>query len=182
MDLKTLQERLSCGLITTVSQFKRELDLIWDNCLAYNSAGHALSCIAVDARRAIDLAWNASQQPPRSHALDSLAHVSQRLDEMHNAASQIFRIEPRPIIAPVRIPKYVPRPPAPVAPPPKEDNVAPNRKQLKAIAETLSHTPAAEMKRAWELLTPYIDRDAATFSLSTLPESVLIALKRIVLQ
>jgi hypothetical protein len=181
MDLTTLRHRLLFGQITSVAQFKRELDLIWDNCIAYNKPGHTLSVIASEARKTIDTAWNESEQPGKSHALEKLKDLSQLLDEMKDAASRVFRIEPRPVISPMKIPKFVPHAPVVKPPPPKADEVVPNRKQQKEIAERLSHSPISEMKRAWDLVLPYVEKGSAEFSLSNLPDQVLIELKGIVL-
>jgi hypothetical protein len=182
MDLRTLQDRLASGLITTVSQFKRELDLVWDNCISYNKIGHPLANIAIETRRAVNAVWKESVQPPKSHGLEKIERVRDLLDEMREAAVQVLPMEPRPVIPPLKIPKYVPRPvPPPVAPPAKVEVVVPNRKQQKEIAERLSHSPVSEMQRAWDLLQPHLERGATSFSLNQLPDPVLIELKQLVL-
>jgi hypothetical protein len=184
MDLKTLQERLSSGLITTVSQFKRELDLIWDNCLTFNGPAHALSGIARDARRNIDQVWEESTHPGSSHAVEKLSQLQVLLDQLHGDMSTRIKIDPRPIIPPPKkIPKPLPRSATIEIAPPKVDLV-PNHQQRKLIADILSRTSVTEMRGAWDLLKPYLDRDSRKkrlLSLNGLPDPILIELRKLVL-
>jgi hypothetical protein len=185
MDLRTLQERLCSGQVTTVSQFKRELDLIWNNCVDFNGPTHPLSVIAAEAQRNIDQVWENSSQPAPSHALDRLRDLESLLDVLHTDMSSRIRIDARPMIPPPkRIPRPVPKPAAVEAAPPRVVDVVPNHQQRKLIADKLSRASVQEMRPAWDLLKPFIDHEAQkaqSLSLNALPDPVLIELRKLVL-
>jgi hypothetical protein len=83
MDLKTLHDRLYSGQITTVLQFKHELDLIWENCIHYHGSHNPLSITAAEVQKTIDEVWSQCEHPPPSHALAKLSDLSDIPDEVH---------------------------------------------------------------------------------------------------
>jgi hypothetical protein len=185
MDISTLQQRLCFGQVATVAQFKRELDLIWDNCVAYNGEADAFSAVAMDVKRLIDDIWAQSNFPEPSDALKKLAELRRVLDQMADDAARLIKIESRPVIPPVKnVPTPPPKPPGPAPPPVKKPETPPNHQQKKLIAEKLSTTPSHETKKAWDLLRPFMDKvapDLQTLSLNDIPDDVLTELKRIML-
>jgi hypothetical protein len=189
MDLKTLQDRLRSGQITTVSEFKRELDLIWENCITFNSSIHPLSIIAGQARSQVNERWNACGLPPPSHAVDQLRDLRKVITELQASMSSLLPSRPRPEIPERRaLPKAVPRPPKPkpvvVEQPVKVVEAVPNHPERKIIAEKLRQSPVADMRRAWDIVKPYLNVEAQerkSFLLNSLPDSVLIELKKVVL-
>lgn len=185
MDLSLLKERLYSGLITSVPQFKRELDLIWENCFIFNGTEGQLPSLAKQVKMSIDKVWNESTVPASSNALEQLKKLDEDLDELDSKTSKLLLIEPRPQIPPAKIPKPSPKPveQAP-PPPPKVAEVPPNRQQRKLIAEKLSKSPVNEMRKAWNILKPHLTKEIQErpyLSLDTLPADVLIELKKAVL-
>ncbi|OHT11007.1 Bromodomain containing protein [Tritrichomonas foetus] len=185
MDLRTLQDRLHTGLITTVAQFKQELDLIWDNCAKYNGPAHRLTKLAKQVQSNINKVWDESRRPQPSASLDHLLKLQTVLEELDRKASKLLKIEPRPDIPPAKKP---PRPtPKPVVQPPPQQKVIegpPNHQQRKLIADKLSSSPVNEMRKAWDILKPHLTKEILErpyISLDSLPDDVLIDLKRAVL-
>jgi hypothetical protein len=185
MDFRTLQERLYSGQVTTVSQFKWELDLIWDNCVAYNGDQAVLSQIAIEVKKYIDEIWNECEHPAPSDALEKLQELGTVLDNLADDIYKFIKIESRPVILPVKkVPKPPPKPAAPEPPPVKTIEVVPNHQQRKLIADKLSRASVPEMRKAWDLLRPFMDKsvqERQALSLNDLPDPVLIELKKIVL-
>jgi hypothetical protein len=141
---------------------------------------------AVEVQKSIDTLWGECERPPPSHALDKLRELSGIMDSLHADVSSMIRIPPRPTIPPAKKPPKAQSkaPPQPPPPPVKPVDVVPNHQQRKVIADKLSRSSAVEMRRAWEVLRPFIDKNAQerqTISLNELPDPVLIELKRIVL-
>ena len=187
MDLKTLQDRLYCGLVTTVEEFKKELDLIWDNCELFNGPDHQLTKLAKQVQMNIDNVWRGSRLPAPSTALESLKKLKEVLKRLDSKISNVLNIPPRPDIPPAKKPpKPTPKPqPQPVAQQPKPAEGPPNHQQRKLIAEKLSTTPVSEMRKAWNILIPHLKEGDALekqqISLDNLPDQVLIELKKAVL-
>jgi len=74
MDLGTMGRKL--GVYRTVADFKRDLDLIWENCLLYNTAEYFVDC----ATQMKKLASQLLQMPdPQT---DAMIHPSTPLEEM----------------------------------------------------------------------------------------------------
>jgi hypothetical protein len=182
MDLRTLQERLCAGHIATVAQFRAELNLIWENCVQYNGRSHPLGAAALEAQRALAEVFRRCEAPPPSHALAKLLELRDALDRAHADAAALLRVPPRPFVPPAKKPPKAP-PRAP-PPPPRPADAVPNHQQRKVIADKLSRAPPREMRRAWELLRPFVDasaRERQALSLNALPDPVLVELKRVVL-
>jgi hypothetical protein len=186
MDLKTLQDRLYSGQVTTVAQFKEELDLIWENCVTFNGTQHPLSVVAKEVQITINGVWNESGHPGPSHGLEKMKELLSCLDELYSLGNKLFKIEERPAIPlPKKPPKFSPKTPAvPEVAPVKVVEVVPNHQQRKVIADKLSKGPVDELRKAWDLLKPYFDettQERQYLSLNDLPESVLIELKKVVM-
>jgi hypothetical protein len=186
MDLRTLQERLGSGQVTTVAEFKEELDLIWENCIVFNGPQHHLSLIAFEVRRTIDRVWEESVEPSASHGLEKLKELDGYLDKLYKLGKKLIKIDDRPSIPPAKKPpKFSPKPPAPeVIPPVKVVDLVPNHQQRKIIADKLTNLGVAEMRKAWDLLKPFLNEttlERQFLSLNDLPEGALVELKKIVL-
>lgn len=188
MDLKTLLERLRSGQIISVPQFKYELDLIWDNCLTFNGPQEPLSIQATRAKSIIDEVWSQCDVQNPSHAIDSLKQIRDVLGELHKEALQIIRLpdEKLQIPPPKKPPKKAPKPqPQQVVQVPKIIEGPPNPQQRKLIADKLSNSPVTDMRKAWDIIRPYLNKDdigeRPYISLNNLPADVLIELKKVVL-
>ena len=185
MDLSLLKERLYTGLITSVQQFKQELDLIWENCFTYNGADSKYAKLAKQVKIIVDKVWSESTIPAPSNALDQLKKLDDVLEKLDQKTSNLLRIGPRPQIQPAKTPKPSPKPVEPAPPPPqKVAEAPPNRQQRKLIAEKLSKSPVSEMRKAWNILKPHLTKEIQErpyLSLDTLPTEVLIELKKAVL-
>jgi hypothetical protein len=183
MDFSTLRTRLQSGQVTTVAQFKSQLDLIWQNCLTFNGPIAIISLTACEARRQIDDHWAAFSVPAASHALQNLIELQTALSNLDKMMSVLFPMPPRPPIPAFSLPK----PPPKVVEPPKEKPVGPvpNHAERKAIAERMKQAPVSEMRRAWDVIKPHIDRAAleqGRLSLDSLPGPVLAHLKELVMR
>ena len=183
MDLKTLHDRLLTGQITTVGEFKRDLDLIWNNCITFNGPDHQLSLKAKEAKEMIDEKWEKSTRPGPSAALDKVKDMKGLLDDLYAKWSGILKIDPRPQIPPAK--KFVMKEKEREEPPPKPVETVPNHQQRRMMAEKLSKHSYEEMRRAWEVIKPHLKpnelQESDTFSLNDLPPDALIELKKIVL-
>ena len=183
MDLRTLQDRLYTGQITTVGEFKRDLDLIWNNCITFNGPDHELSLKAREAREMIDETWGKSKRPDESSALEKVKEMKRALDDLYSEWKAILKIDARPQIPPPK--KFLIKEKEREEPPPKPVEVVPNLQQRRMMAETLSKHSYEEMRKAWEVIKPHLKQedlqDKDTFSLNDLPDDALIELKKIVL-
>jgi hypothetical protein len=185
MDLKSLQERLYTGQVTSVFQFKEELDLIWENCITFNGPQHPLSVIAKEVQATVNSVWNESSHPGPSHGLEKMKELQSCLDELYTLGKKLIKLEARPTVpAPKKPPKFSPKPLAPEVVPVKPVEIIPNHQQRKVIADKLSKSSVDEMRKAWDVLKPYFDettQERQYLSLNDLPDSVLIELKKLVL-
>ena len=121
----------------------------------------------------------------QKNALEQLQKLDGILSKLDEDFSKILHLDPRPNITPVKKPKPAPRPQVQTPPPqPKQVELPPNRQQRKIIAEKLSGTPVSELPEAWDILKPHFTKEILErpyLSLDSLPDDVLIALKKAVL-
>ena len=82
MDLKTLQDRLYSGTITSVKQFKSELDLIWSNCIQFNGPGNRYTIIAEEIQKIVDQVWNDSVPPMESNVFEDLEKLDTIMESL----------------------------------------------------------------------------------------------------
>lgn len=182
MDLTTLQKRLRSGVIPNVAEFKRCLDLIWDNCETFNGETHPLAREAQSFRNAINLVWSKCSNPPPLDAIKYLEDMKVKLHRVGEIFEEILDVPPRPNIPPPpKVKPYV----APKITPVKVVEGPPTQMQRKQMADKFMNTPASELKEEWNIIRPYITQDMLTnkqFSLNDLPEGVLINLKKLMLK
>ncbi|KAH0789030.1 Bromodomain containing protein [Histomonas meleagridis] len=191
MDLTTLQNRLYTGLVTSVSQFKSELDLIWENCINFNGPGNSCTILAQEIQKIVNQIWYDSIPPVKSDAVQDLQRLDTILSDLDKTISPLLNMEElrnRPEIPHLKKIKTAKIQPPKEEPKQKIPETPPNRVQLKLMSEKLSNTPPSDLKAAWDILKvslknldPKKIREEQTISLDHLPEQTLIDLKKILL-
>jgi hypothetical protein len=182
MDFTTMQRRLRSGSISSISEFKRCLDLVWKNCCTFNPPGDPLHNLAVKCRDEIDRQWN-EIKPPQEISLEKLKQVKEKLDKAEKIFTKIFNIPKRDPIDPPPRPKILL---SQKDPEPKVRETVPTQVELFRIQSKLTTTPAEDMKAAWNILIPFLknnqSEDRGSFNLKDLPDSIKIELKKAVLK
>lgn len=104
MDLETLRNRLMCGNIATVAEFKRNLDLIWSNFQKYSANRPNLKhlCEKADmAQRTIEYNWKICLKPNSNNIIEKLRKIKEYLTAAEKSFAKTLDIPDRIKIPPV---------------------------------------------------------------------------------
>lgn len=196
MDFETLKHLLTGGAITSVTEFKENLDLIWSNCRLYNGEYSSLSKLANDIRREIDDFWDGCIVNDKKSFADfeksynKLEEVESLLNDINDDfeklmdKNQLMELKRRPLLPKL---KGIEKRKQNVDE--KFNNLPPNIKQLKEMADKISNTPPDQLKEVWNILKPILighrnnnnSEELHSFSLNDLPMDTLISLKRLLI-
>jgi len=178
MDLSTLQKLLRSGAIPSVLEFKRNLDLIWDNCITFNGEESEIAKKAIGIKNTIAENWKKCQSAPKTNIYEDLVSLQKTLEDFHQIMRNTIKVPPK--ISFGEMPK------AQAALPPRnissQNDSPPTQSQLLHMIEKLNNTPYNQMKSAWDLITPHIDLKQNTLQISNLPPSVQVELKKLLLK
>ena len=186
MDLTTLQRNLKLGKITSVNDFKNKLDSVWNNCITFNGPEHPLTTLAKNIKKAVQHVWDTSIIPTECESLSKLQEMNSALNDLEKTFNKVFSLSPppdfglppEPVIRLIEEKHEEEKPLQPIDQPP-------NHKERQSMVEILTTTPPNEIIEAWNILHPYLTQDIiknGVFSLNSIPNPVLIELKKLLLQ
>ncbi|RMY01467.1 hypothetical protein D0867_11383 [Hortaea werneckii] len=81
MDLGTMSQKLKGGQYSNAKEFKKDFDLMIDNCLTFNPVGNPVRDLGVQMRRIFEQHWNGKEKWERAHKPDSQRGTSASDDD-----------------------------------------------------------------------------------------------------
>ena len=179
MDFETLQKKLRTGSISSIKNFKTNLDLIWNNCILFNGEISELGQLALQTKKYIDDLWLRCKLPPHCIALENLIKLEKNLTKIEQSFTKLLNIQNKPDF------KLPPKPRDQIIqklPQQNQDSQPLTQNQLRSIAERLSKSDYSTYPEAWAILSKYITSDTKEIPISKLEEKEKIELRKIVIK